>query len=379
MGGTFLNLPPVYREGFVKGCFDALNGIISPSLEAAHRIAETASRRNVGLTFETRPDLCRESEVDQMLRYGATRVEIGVQTIDDGVYRLVQRGHTVRDVIDAFRIAKDAGLKVVAHMMPGLPGSTPERDLQAFRALFEDANFKPDMLKLYPTLVISSAELHKWWMNGDYEPYDLKTTVGLLADVKSLVPDWIRVMRIQRDIPARLIEAGIRKSNLRELVQEELQRRGETCRCIRCREIGLNYPGLVSPEEEELEIRQEQYDSSGGKEHFVSLVDRRSDALIGFVRVRLPSQGTHRLEMRGIKSCLVRELHVYGPAVPIGLKDEEAWQHRGFGGRLMRVAERIARTEYGAEKMIVMSAIGTREYYAKLGYWGEGPYMVKRL
>ncbi|MCL5318256.1 MAG: tRNA uridine(34) 5-carboxymethylaminomethyl modification radical SAM/GNAT enzyme Elp3, partial [Thaumarchaeota archaeon] len=303
MGGTFLNFPAEYQEEFVKGCFDALNGTAASSLEEAHRISESAPRRNVGVTFETRPDLCREPEVDMMLRLGATRVEIGAQIPADEIYRLVKRGHTVQDVVDSFRISKDAGLKVVAHMMPGLPGSSPEKDLEAFKRLFENPDFKPDMLKIYPTLVVSSAELHRWWSKGDYKPYSLETTVNLLADVKQQLPDWVRIMRIQRDIPARLIEDGVKKSNLRELVHEELNRRGAKCKCIRCREIGLKRPSISYPDEDNVELKMERYEASGGEETFLSLVDKQADALVGFVRVRSPSGGAHRPEVKEAKGC----------------------------------------------------------------------------
>ncbi|MFQ6135156.1 MAG: tRNA uridine(34) 5-carboxymethylaminomethyl modification radical SAM/GNAT enzyme Elp3, partial [Nitrososphaerales archaeon] len=320
-----------------------------------------------------------EREVDLMLKYGATRVEVGVQTLDDEVYRLVKRGHTVKDVAYAFRTAKDSGLKVVAHMMPGLPGSSPERDLESFHSLFEDADFKPDMLKIYPTLVVKSAELYRWWLNRDYTPYDLETTVKLLADVKRSVPSWMRIMRIQRDIPARLIEAGVKKSNLRELVQKEVHRRGYSCRCIRCREIGLKRPSRARPDESNIEMKQERYDASDGEEIFLSFIDGGDDALVGFVRIRNPSEHAHRREVNSSRCCLVRELHIYGPVVPIGLKDDNSWQHRGFGRRLMEGAERISKEEFDAEKIIVMSAVGTRMYYRKLRYRLEGPYMVKDI
>lgn len=379
MGGTFLHFPLEYQEMFVKGCFDALNGRLSSSLTESHKTAETALRRNVGLTFETRPDLCREREVDLMLNYGATRVEVGVQTLNDKVYRLVKRGHTVDDVVYAFRTAKDSGLKVVAHMMPGLPGSSPEKDLETFHRLFEDANFKPDMLKIYPTLVVKSAELYRWWVKGDYTPDDLETTVNLLADVKRFVPRWVRIMRIQRDIPARLIEAGVKKSNLRELVQKEVHRRGYSCQCIRCREIGLKRLNHARPDESNIEMKQERYDASDGEEIFLSLIDSGDDALVGFVRIRNPSEHAHRQEVKSSRCCLVRELHIYGPVVPIGLKDGNSWQHKGFGKRLMKEAEHITKEEFDADKMIVMSAVGTRMYFRKLGYRLEGPYMVKDI
>ncbi len=379
MGGTFLHYSLEYQEMFVKGCFDSLNGQVSSSLSDAHKIAETAFRRNVGLTFETRPDLCREREIDMMLNYGATRVELGVQNPDDELYRVIRRGHNVEDVVQAIRAAKDSGLKVVAHMMPGLPKSSPEKDVEAFHRLFEDASFKPDMLKIYPTLVVKSAELYRWWVNKEYEPYDLATTVNLLADIKRFVPRWVRIMRIQRDIPARLIEAGVKKSNLRELVQQEILRRGYTCRCIRCSEIGLKRLGPSATHGSKIEIRQERYFSSGGEEVFISLNDSVNESLVGFVRLRHPSKYAHRSEVNCSRCCLLRELHIYGPVVPIGSRDDNSWQHKGYGKLLMKEAERISKEEFDANRLIVMSAVGTRMYYRKLGYKLEGPYMVKNL
>jgi len=378
MGGTFLNFPLDYQEEFVKGCFDALNGSVSSTLDEAHLRNETALRRNVGLTFETRPDLCGESEVDLMLRYGATRVELGVQVLDDDVYRIVRRGHKIRDVAEAFRTAKDSGLKVVAHMMPGLPGSSVDKDLESFHKLFEENDFKPDMLKIYPTLVVKSSELYRMWIDGEYEPYDLTTTVNLVADIKKFVPEWVRIMRIQRDIPARLIESGVKKSNLRELIQSEVGRRGYACRCIRCREIRLKRHGN-SPSFDEVEMKIVKYESSDGEDIFISFVDTVDDLLIGFIRVRIPSKYAYRKEVTSSKCCIIRELHIYGPVVPVGVRDDDSWQHRGFGKKLLDEAERIAMDEYDAKKMVVMSAVGARMYYFEAGYRVEGPYMVKEL
>ncbi|MCP8306410.1 MAG: tRNA uridine(34) 5-carboxymethylaminomethyl modification radical SAM/GNAT enzyme Elp3, partial [archaeon] len=271
MGGTFLNFPIDYQKDFVKRCYDALNGIESKSLEEAKRRAEYAKIRNVGLTIETRPDFCKEEHVDLMLEYGVTRVEIGVQNLDDEIYEIVKRGHGVMDVEEAFRTAKDSALKVVAHMMPGLPGSNPERDFYSFYRLFNDPEFKPDMLKIYPTLVVESSELYRWYLDGNYQPYDDETTIKLLAKVKSIVPKWVRIMRVQRDIPARLIVAGVKKSNLRELVQKELSRMGHKCRCIRCREVGikrLKYGIDVKPEN--IRLLRHDYNASKGVEVFIS-------------------------------------------------------------------------------------------------------------
>jgi elongator complex protein 3 len=314
-----------------------------------------------------------------MLRFGATRVELGIQTLDDKIYQYVQRGHNLIDVVNAIRFAKDSGLKVVAHMMPGLPGSNPEKDLDAFRKLFADSDYKPDMLKIYPTLVVKSAELYNWWLKGDYSPYDLKTTINLLADVKKIVPDWIRIMRIHRDIPARLIEAGVTKSNLRELVQHEIKKRDYSCRCIRCREIGLKRRSHTKFDKGNIHMRSEQYSASGGEEIFLSLVDEYDDSLVGFTRIRKPSNNAHRAEIKNSRSVLIRELHVYGRVAPIGLTDDTSWQHRGFGKKLMNKAEEIAKETFDANKILVMSAIGTRMYFKKLGYEIEGPYMVKKI
>lgn len=379
MGGTFLSLPIDYQKEFIKGCYDALNMINSKDIEDAKRIAENSIIRNVGMTIETRPDFCKEEHVNLMLSYGVTRVEIGVQALDDKIYQLIKRGHTVKDVIDAFRIAKDSSLKIVAHMMPGLPGSNPDRDFDDFNRLFNDPDFKPDMLKIYPTLLIESSELYKWYLNGLYQPYDDNTVIELLVRVKEIVPRWIRIMRIQRDIPARLIIAGIKKSNLRELVQKELLKIGKKCNCIRCREVGLKelkYRIKVNPEN--IKLLKQVYEASNGIEVFLSYEDVVNDALIGFLRLRYPSEKAHRKEIDS-KTCLVRELHIYGTIVPIGKRFDDRYQHKGFGSKLMSEAERIAKEEFDAKKIVVMSAIGTREYYRRLGYEKEGPYMAKRI
>ncbi len=375
MGGTFLSFDPVYQEGFVKGLYEGLNGARSPSLEDAVRANETAARRCVGLTFETRPDCLGRREVDLLLGYGATRVEIGVQILDDGVLRYVNRGHEVGQTVDAFKIAKDAGLKVVAHMMPGLPGSSVEKDLRSFRTLFEDERFKPDMLKIYPTLVVRSAPLFRVYEEGRYVPYTLDETVELVAKVKEMTPPWVRIMRVQRDIPAYLIEGGVKASNLRELARQRLHEQGKRCRCIRCREVGIRSVSPRSSQAFRLDVMR--YGASGGEEFFLSYVDE-DETIAGFARMRLPSPDVVRPEI-GPSSAVIRELRVYGRLVDVGRRTPDGWQHRGYGARLMAEAERIAKSELGLEEMIVTSAVGTREYYAKLGYSRKGPYMAKRL
>lgn len=377
-GGTFLAAPVEYQEHFVNRCLDAINGVDSSALAEAKKLSETSETRNVGLTIETKPDWCKRSHVDQMLRFGATRVEIGVQVIDDEVYELTNRGHTVRDVEEAFQIAKDAGLKIVAHMMPGLPGSDFRKDLDSFKLLFQDARFCPDMLKVYPCLVMEGTELYEWWKRGDYRPYETEEAVELVARVKEMIPPWVRIMRVHREFPVRLIVAGVKNGNLRELALKRLSERGMRCRCIRCREVGhRTLKEKVSVNADRIQAMVREYEASEGSEVFISFEDPEADLLIGYLRLRIPSSKAHRPEVNG-STAIIRELHVYGPEVPIGRRDPEAWQHMGFGQRLLEEAEINAR-DRGADRILVMSALGTKAYYRRAGYDDVGPYMGKSL
>ncbi len=380
MGGNFTSMPVEYQEGFIKGCLDALAGAKSESLEEAKRRAETAQIRNVGLTLEVRPDWASKPQVDRMLSLGATRVELGVQNIYDDIYRLVGRGHTVDDVIEATRLLKDSGLKVCYHLMPGLPGSNPERDLEGFHRIFTDPAFQPDMVKFYPCLVMEGTELHAQWLAGDYKPLSTNDAAELLAEVKEFVPPWVRVMRVQRDIPSPLIAGGVDKSNLREIAQERMKLKGVRCRCIRCREVGHKMlKEQASINFDSVKLLNRSYKASGGVEHFLSIEDEANDMLLGYLRLRIPSSHTFRREMAGRRCAFIRELHVLGPMVPVHRRLEEALQHRGYGATLMTEAEKLATAEYGVEKILVNSALGTKRYYLNLGYSYEGPYMVKEL
>ncbi|HXW37544.1 MAG TPA: tRNA uridine(34) 5-carboxymethylaminomethyl modification radical SAM/GNAT enzyme Elp3 [Nitrososphaerales archaeon] len=374
-GGTFIAVPEDYQEGFVRGVYEGLNGSTSGSLEAAQVSNENASSRCVGLTLETKPDWCRPRDVDLMLSYGITRLEIGVQALRNEVLKRSNRGHTVEDTLKAFRVARDAGLKVTAHMMPGLPGSDYDSDLADFKRLFEDEMLKPDMMKVYPTLVVPGTALERLHSSGQYRPYDLETVVELLSEMKRFVPSWHRIMRIQREIPAYEISGGVKEGNLRELVLTRAKVKGIACSCIRCREVALGDPATLG-EDDELVFRSERYAASDGEEFFGSFHYSRSGRIAGFVRLRLPSADAHRPEAAG--SCLLRELRVYGRVVPFGARDGRAFQHRGLGGALMSEAEAAA-LEYGARRVVVTSAVGTRNYYRRLGYERLGPYMAKVL
>ncbi|MGQ9642099.1 MAG: tRNA uridine(34) 5-carboxymethylaminomethyl modification radical SAM/GNAT enzyme Elp3 [Candidatus Bathycorpusculaceae bacterium] len=380
MGGTFPATPLEYQTWFVKRCLDAISGFDSGSLEEAKKIAETSPIRNVGITVETRPDWAKEAHVDVMLGMGVTRVELGVQNPSDEIYRLVGRKHSVADVVEATRILKDAGLKIVYHMMPGLPKSSREKDLVAFRRIFSDSRFMPDMVKIYPCLVLKDTKAYEWFLRGEYKPYTSEEAADLIVQIKRFIPSWVRIMRVQRDIPAQLIVAGVNRSNLRQLVLQKLQAQGVRCRCIRCREVGhrIAFDG-VKPNPENVKVLTTHYEASEGEEIFISAEDVENDVLIGYLRLRIPSEKAHRPEVKAEPCSIVRELHVYGPLVPVGKHLAKAWQHKGYGGILLSEAERITREEYDRKRILVISALGTKQYYKRFGYTYDGPYMSKTL
>ncbi|MHA1770906.1 MAG: tRNA uridine(34) 5-carboxymethylaminomethyl modification radical SAM/GNAT enzyme Elp3 [Candidatus Thorarchaeota archaeon] len=380
MGGDWCSKDLEYRREFVKGCLDAMNGVISPDLEAAKRLNETASVRNIGTTFETRPDWVTSSSIDEMLEMGATRVEIGVQTLSDEILDRVQRGHGVAATIEATKLLRDSGLKICYHMMPGLPGATPESDLDVFEQLFSDANFRPDMLKIYPTLVIKNTKLYDWWMNGEYTPYTNEQIVNLVAKAVNRMPEYVRIQRMQRDIPLHQIEAGLNRGNLRELVHREMLRLGLRNPTIRYREVG-HYEMRTGFRANPASIRlvRRDYEAAGGTEMFLSVEDSTADILFGFLRLRLPSVDAHRSEVASRSCVLIRELRVYGPVVNIGERRPDAWQHLGLGERLLREAERIGREELGVDRILVLSGIGVKEYYRTQGYSDLGPYLMREL
>jgi elongator complex protein 3 len=372
VGGTFPFMPADYQREFAKSCYDALNDGKSSSLKQAIAANETTDNRCVGFTVETKPDYCKEPHVDLMLELGVTRVEIGVQSLRNNVYKLVNRGHTLDDVVDAFRIARDAGYKIVAHMMPGLPGSSPEKDIQDFRQLFEDDAFKPDMLKIYPTLVLEHTGLFRMHQSGRYHAYSDGDLVNVIVEAKKIMPEWVRIMRVQREIESKDIIAGPKSGNLRQIVLQKLEQQGRRCRCIRCRETGLQ---RRYPAEDEVTLRRMDYSASGGREIFLSHESRDGDTILGFLRLRKVAK-PHRSELVG--TAIVRELHVYGQAVRVGSKESgSSYQHRGYGAKLLREAERVAKDELRADKIAVISAVGTRQYYKKLGYRQDGPYVSK--
>lgn len=363
LGGTFTSLAEGYKEGFVKGCLDAMNGVVSESLVEAQDRNETAPARCIGLTVETKPDCFLGREVEHSLALGTTRVEIGLQSLHDDVLTRVHRGHTDAESRAALGRAKNAGLKVGAHMMPGLPGSDVDRDLESFRRLFEDPAYRPDFLKIYPTLVLEGTALHAMWTHGLYRPMTTEEAVELVARVKALVPRWCRIQRVQREIGAPEIRGGPRKGDLRVLAKERLRSMGLDCHCVRCREVGFS---RREPRPDALSILREDYGSSGGHEVFLSIEDPDREVLVAYVRLRIDASG-----------ATVRELKVFGRIVPFDEDAGRRWQHRGLGRALMAEAETLARDEFSCRRMRVTSGLGVRGYYRSLGYRLERPYMIK--
>uniref|UniRef100_A0A8K9XUN5 Elongator complex protein 3 n=2 Tax=Oncorhynchus mykiss TaxID=8022 RepID=A0A8K9XUN5_ONCMY len=377
MGGTFMALAEEYRDYFIRNLHDALSGHTSNNVAEAVRYSERSNTKCVGITIETRPDYCLKRHLSDMLGYGCTRLEIGVQSVYEDVARDTNRGHTVRAVCESFHFSKDAGFKVVSHMMPDLPNVGMERDVEQFIEFFENPAFRPDGLKLYPTLVIRGTGLYELWKTGRYKSYSPSALVDLVARILALVPPWTRVYRVQRDIPMPLVSSGVEHGNLRELALARMKDMGTECRDVRTREVGIQeIHHKVRPYQVEL-IRRD-YVANGGWETFLSYEDPEQDILIGLLRLRRCSAQSFRPELKGGVS-IVRELHVYGSVVPVSSRDPSKFQHQGFGMMLMEEAERIAREEHGSGKLAVISGVGTRNYYRKLGYELEGPYMVKHL
>ncbi|MEM3185613.1 MAG: tRNA uridine(34) 5-carboxymethylaminomethyl modification radical SAM/GNAT enzyme Elp3 [Conexivisphaerales archaeon] len=384
LGGTVLAMPQDYQIDFIKRCYETLNGKSAKDIAQAIKDNENALHRCVGLTIETKPDWCKEYHIDMLLSYGATRVEIGVQSLREDILRFVNRGHTLEDTVQAFRIAKDSSFKVVAHMMPRLPLATPETDIDDLMSLIDDPKYRPDMLKIYPTLVVEGTALYNLYKIGKYAPYSEEELIDILCRFKSKVPPWLRIMRIQREIPKEEIVEGTKAGNLRQLIKMRMMERGIRCRCIRCREIGHKLASGeidVIPRVEEAKLKRIDYEASEGREIFLSFEDTKTDSLFGFLRLRIPSGKEHRPEIKGSETSLVRELHIFGQVVPISKQPEarEQAQHKGLGKSLLAEAERISRDEFGLKKQLVIAATGTKEYYRRQGYKDDGPYVSKQL
>jgi elongator complex protein 3 len=385
IGGTWSYLPTKYKYWFILNCFKAANDfsvfrknkslatIKIPSspyrlaskieelracLKKEQRKNETAAYRLVGLTLETRPDYLDDREVEEMRSLGCTRVEIGVQAPDDQILKINKRGHGVLAISEATEKLRNRGFKITYHLMPGLPGSSPKKDLELFKQLFSDERFQPDQIKFYPTVVTKGSLLYRWYKQGKYQPYTDKQLEDLIIACKLAVPDYVRIIRLIRDIPSESIIAGNKITNLRQIMQQ----RGVKCRCIRCREV------KDSSSDKQPNLNIEKYQAAGGQEFFISFVGADNFTLYGFCRLRLAAGMPF--------SAIIRELHVYGELAPLGKK--KLVQHQGLGRRLLKEAENIA-SQGNCRELAVISGVGVRDYYRKQGYRLRDGYMYKKL
>ena len=370
LGATWSCYPAAYQEWFVRRCLEALNRVEASTLEEAQRLNETAAHRNVGLVVETRPDLISAGEVRRLRWLGVTKVQLGLQSLNDEILNLNRRGHSVADARRAMRLLRLAGFKIAVHWMPNLLGATPEGDLADFRRLWDNPAYRPDELKIYPTALLPNTALYDHWRRGAYQPYDEETLVELLVECKALIPPYCRVNRLMRDIPSHHIVAGVKKSNLRQLIRREMGRRGMACRCVRCREVRQR-----AVDTQALRLQHVSYDTDATREWFLSMTTAE-DRLAGYLRLSLPQAEPTITELR--ECAIIREVHVFGPAQELGRRRGEVAQHAGLGSRLIEAAVQIARQE-GYRRVAVIAAVGTRPYYRRRGFELGELYMQRSI
>ncbi|MFA5333596.1 MAG: tRNA uridine(34) 5-carboxymethylaminomethyl modification radical SAM/GNAT enzyme Elp3 [Candidatus Nanoarchaeia archaeon] len=359
MGGTFTSRTWKYQKWFVKECFRALNNSKEGTLKEMQKLNETAKYRCVGLTVETRPDQISKKTIKRMLELGATRVELGVQSAFDELLKASNRGHDSKDSIKATRLLKDSGFKINYHLMTNMIKSTPKLDYSSFKKIFSSTDYLPDMVKIYPTLLIKGTKLYSLFEKKEWVPYTQKQTIRLISRIKRIIPKYVRVMRIQRDIPSYKIEQDLKNSNLRQLINDYMNSKHWKCSCIRCREAARNLGNI-----NELHYETIKYQASKSTEYFIQAVDN-NDFLFGFIRARINK-----------KKLLIRELHVYGEQAVIG--KEGTIQHKGIGKSLLKLAEQIA-AKNKLNEILIISGVGVREYYKKQGYILRNYYMAKSL
>ena len=412
MGGTFTATPKEYQEEFIYGAFKALNDFsdfffdqegnikieefksffelpgemrdanrmqhiqdkllqlkqkTNTTLEQEQLRNETAKVKCVALCIETKPDWGFLEHGNEMLRQGCTRVELGIESVYDDVLAHTHRGHTVADSKKSIQILRDLGFKINFHYMPGLPLTDRERDIAGMKLLFDDPDYRPDMIKFYPCMVAPGTTLYLQWKQGEFEPISTEEAAERIVPIKEYTPEYCRIQRIQRDVPTKYWSAGVGLTNFRQFIHEKYHPR---CRCIRCRE-----PLGKKVNWDKIQIKVMEFEASMRTEFLIAAEDPQHDILLGFCRLRFPQEYL-RPEITA-ESALIRELHVYGTATAIG--EEGMVQHKGWGKKLMQKAEEIAK-DHGKKKMVVISGIGVKKYYEeKLGYEKEGPYMVKTL
>jgi elongator complex protein 3 len=386
LGGTWSSYRRDYQEWFVARCFDAMNGfhhrehgehgenhkeISVVDLSEAHSLNETAPHRNVGLVIETRPDEISPDELRWLRHLGVTKVQMGAQSFDDHILEINKRGHDVESTRQATALLRAAGFKIVLHWMPNLLGATPQSDREDFARLWND--FCPDEIKIYPNQLLANAELYEYWQRGEFQPYTTEELVHLIADIKPSIPRYCRVNRVIRDIPGNNVVEGNRRTSLRQDIHEEMKKRGTKCQCIRCREVKGKTVELSS-----LKLNDLAYQAGQAEEHFISF-NSAEDGLAGFIRLSLPSTDSPETGMDDLNNAaLIREVHVYGQSLGVGVEKTGAAQHVGLGTRLLEEAERIAKQK-NFHKLAVIAAVGTRPYYLDRGFERGQYYLVKEI
>lgn len=387
-GGSWNSYSWDYQVWFIKECFRACNDFpkkkktakqnklkidfLTKQLLKEQKRNESALSRIIGETLETRPDLINKNTCEQMRLLGCTRLEIGLQHTDEKILKLTKRGHTLNRFKEATKLIRDYGYKLDFHLMPQLPGSTPAKDFTMIKTVFSDPDLKPDMVKIYPCSVVKNSELYEWYKKGLYKPYPDKKLIEMLIKVKSeIIPRYCRISRLIRDIPATEIVAGNRITNLRETILSTMGKKGLVCQCLRCREIGHQ------KKEKDFDLKSkkikffiDEYIASGGKEYFLSYEDPDRTTVYAFCRLRIAASGLY--------PAFIRELHTYGQLVEIGDHKNSASQHKGWGKKLIMEAEKISKKQK-AHKIAIISGIGVRGYYTKLGYKLENTYMIKKI
>jgi len=388
MGGTWSALPKNYQSWYIKKCFDAANESKSKNLVEAQKKNETSDQRIIGLTLETRPDFITDKELIRMRKLGCTRVELGVQTLDDEVQKLTKRGHSRAQVIRATKLLKDFGFKICYHLMPGLPGSTPKKDLKWMQEVFQNPDFCPDFVKVYPCVVLDNSELKQWWTDGKFQPITNEELIKLLLRFKLHVPPWARIMRLMRDIPANNVLGGVTLSNMRQVMKDQPEKlkkmlnssdfdipKSWPCKCIRWREVG--FASITDSTKIKPVLRRRDYDSSNGKEIFLSFESEDEQMIFALLRLRKPSKPNFTTLSSVLNDAgLIREVHSYGNEMSIGA-NAGIGQHRGLGKKLIAEAERITKEEWKIKRITIIAGIGTREYYRKFGYELRATYMTK--
>jgi elongator complex protein 3 len=381
IGGSFSCYPKKYKIWFLANCFAAANQkekikksqINWNVLIKQQKLNEKTHQRIVGISIETRPDLISKKEIIELRKLGVTMVELGVQTVFDDILKKCKRGHGKKETILATKLLKDAGFKVMYQMMTNLPGSNPARDLKSFEEIFENPDFKPDWLKIYPCVVCKGSKLYRIWKQKKYKPYSTQELISLLTKIKKRIPYWTRLARLFRDIPRQKIMAGCKLSNIREVVQKKMEKKGKLCHCIRCREVRKEYDP-----KEKVYLFREDYKTSNGKEIFLSFENKKGRKLFSFLRLRIPKNNSLETIPVLKNAAIIREIQTYGQLVPIS-KSKIAPQHKGLGKKLIKTAEKITKKEFNLKKIAVISGVGAREYFKKLGYKLDQTYMIKRV